>query len=183
MIKNIFVKLLICSIFIIVLSTSFCMPSSHALGNIFSDGKAFLQEGKPIDETINTTELEDTSDYIYNALLAFAIMVAIIVAMVLGIQFMVASADEKAKVKEALLPFVVGCIVVFGSFTIWKIVVNIGNDAEDSVRASQQSTSSGTTHGGGRWFFWWRKHNTSIIFWCNTWWRRWIFLEDIKEFI
>jgi len=131
--KSIFIKLLICIIFVTILSTSFSMSPSYALGDIFSQGKGFLEAGNDIDNTINTTKLGETSDYIYNTLLAIAIMVAIIVGMILGIQFMAASADEKAKVKEALMPFVVGCIVVFGAFTIWKVVVNIGNKAEDSV--------------------------------------------------
>lgn len=133
--RNIFVKLIVCSVFVILLSTSFCVSSTYALGNIFSQGKGFLLEGKPVSETINTTELEKTSDYIYNTLLAVGIMVAIIVAMVLGIQFMVASADEKAKVKEALMPFIVGCIVVFGAFTIWEVVINMGNKVERSLKA------------------------------------------------
>ncbi len=131
--KNIFFKLFICSIFIIILSNIFCLPISHAIGKIFSDGQDFLSEGKKIEQTIDVEELEDTSNYIYNILLSIAIMVAIIVAMILGIQFMAASADEKAKVKEAFLPFVVGCIVVFGAFTIWKIAVNVGNDAESDI--------------------------------------------------
>lgn len=138
--KNIFIKLLICCIFIHIISTSFLMSTSYALGDIFSDGKAFLEKGNSIDDTINTTEMKSTSDYIYNALLGFAVMVAIIVAMVLGIQFMWASADEKAKVKEALMPFLIGCVVVFGSFTIWKVVVNIGNDAENAIEASSSAS-------------------------------------------
>lgn len=131
--KSLFIKLFICSMFVVILSSIFCLPTSHALGDVISSGSDFLSKGNDIDKTLNANELEKTSDYIYNTLLGIAIMVAIIVAMVLGIQFMVASADEKAKVKEAILPFVVGCIVVFGAFTIWKIAVNIGNNAETSV--------------------------------------------------
>lgn len=103
-----------------------------------SDGKAFLSKGNSVESTINTTALKSTSDYIYNTLLAIAIIVAVIVAMVLGIQFMIASADEKAKVKEALMPFVAGCIVVFGSFTIWKVAVNIGNSAESEIQTGYE---------------------------------------------
>lgn len=51
-----------------------------------------------------------------------------IVGTILGIQFMIASAEEKAKVKETLVPYIVGCIVIFGAFTIWSIVVNLGQD-------------------------------------------------------
>lgn len=48
-----------------------------------------------------------------------------IVGIIIGIQFMVASAEDKAKVKEALVPYVIGCVVIFGAFTIWSVVVNI----------------------------------------------------------
>lgn len=51
-----------------------------------------------------------------------------IVGTIIGIQFMVASAEDKAKVKEALVPYIIGCIVIFGAFTIWSIAVNIGQD-------------------------------------------------------
>lgn len=139
--KTIIIKILIAIIFIIVLSSTICLPKSHALGDIFSSGKSFLEVGNSIDKTLNTTVLEGTSDYIYNILLAIAVVVAVIVAMVLGIQFMAASADEKAKVKEALMPFVVGCIVVFGAFTIWKVAVNIGNNAEKSIKGSTPEIS------------------------------------------
>lgn len=134
--RSILIKSLVCIIFIVILSSTFCLPVSRAVGDIFSQGKGFLEAGKDVDKTLNMAELKDTSNYIYDVLLGIAIMVAIIVAMVLGIQFMAASADEKAKVKEAILPFAVGCIVVFGSFTIWKIAVNMGNDAENQVEAN-----------------------------------------------
>jgi len=125
--------------FIILFSTLFFLPKTNAstIGEIFSTGKGFIEEGNDIDETIDTTALTDTSDFLYNSLLAIGVVAAIIVAMILGIQFMWASAEEKAKVKEAILPFVVGCFVVFGSFTIWKLAVNIGNDAEDSVKGTK----------------------------------------------
>lgn len=48
-----------------------------------------------------------------------------IVGTVIGIQFMVASAEDKAKVKEALIPYIIGCAVIFGSFTIWSIAVRL----------------------------------------------------------
>ena len=38
---------------------------------------------------------------------------------------MVGSVDQKAKVKDSLNPYIVGCIVIFGAFGIWKIVLTI----------------------------------------------------------
>ena len=143
--KSIGIKVVLSILFITILFNIFCLPKSHAVGDLFAQGKNFLGHGKSVNQTINTTELKNTSDYIYNALLAIAVMTAIVVAMVIGIQFMAASADEKAKVKEAILPFIVGCIVVFGAFAIWKIAVNIGNDAEGTI--TDTSTTYSTRNG------------------------------------
>ena len=35
------------------------------------------------------------------------------------------AASKKAEVKKSLIPYVAGCVVVFGAFTIWKIIVTI----------------------------------------------------------
>ena len=85
--KSIVIKCIIAIIFIAIILNIFCLPKSHAVGAIFSEGKSFLGEGKDIDKTINTTELKSTSDYIYKVLFAVAVMVAVVVGMVIGIQF------------------------------------------------------------------------------------------------
>ena len=41
---------------------------------------------------------------------------------------MLGSVEEKADIKAAMVPFIIGCVVVFGAFGIWKIVVTIGNN-------------------------------------------------------
>lgn len=132
MTKSLFIKILISCIFIVMVSNFLYVQPTYALAGILPEGKDFVAMGAQ-EQKINTDGLRDTSNTIYNALLAIGIMVAIIIAMILGIQFIVASADEKAKIKEALIPFVVGCFVAFGAFTIWKLAVNIGNRAETSV--------------------------------------------------
>lgn len=68
----------------------------------------------------------------YKLLMAIGIVIMFAVGIVIGIQFMVASAEDKAKVKEALIPYIVGCIVIFGAFTIWSIAVNLGQDMEST---------------------------------------------------
>lgn len=145
--KKVFIKLIICSIFIIILSNTFCLPISHAIGEVFSAGKNFLGAGNIAESVVDTGAMKEASDYIYNMLLGIAVIIAVIIAMILGIQFMAASADEKAKVKEALLPFIVGCIVVFGAFTIWKVVVNIGTTAEKRVGVTSIWEGENSTYG------------------------------------
>ena len=101
------------------------------ISDIFSDADDFLDKGDPVGNAINETQLKETSDFMYKLLMAIGIIVLFIVGTVIGIQYMVASAEDKAKVKEALIPYIVGCIVIFGAFTIWSTVVRIGQDVVD----------------------------------------------------
>lgn len=142
MIKSMPIKIIISFITIILLANIFYTPSSHAIGQIMEEGKNFLEASSGEESVINQVALKNTSNSIYNTLLAMAIIIAVIVAMVLGIQFMYASADEKAKVKEALMPFIVGCIIVFGSFTIWKVFIDIGQSAESSIKTSSYTITT-----------------------------------------
>lgn len=100
---------------------------ADTISDIITGGDDFIQAGKDEDVSIDYSKLENTSNTIYNILLVLGICIAVIVSAVLGIQFMIGSVEEKAKVKDALIPFVIGCIVIFGAFGIWKIVINIGN--------------------------------------------------------
>ena len=75
--------------------------------------------GAKTDNTIEQKGLQNTIDLIYNILLA----IGMVVAVVAGIVFMTASTEGKAEVKEKLIPYVVGCVVIFGAFGIWKLVM------------------------------------------------------------
>ena len=54
-----------------------------------------------------------------------AIVVATIVGAILAIQFMTAGIDKKVQVKEGLVAYAISCVIVFGSFGIWKLCVSI----------------------------------------------------------
>ena len=64
---------------------------------------------------------------IYNILLVIGMAVAVGIGTVLGIKFLMGSMEEKAQIKESLIPFIIGCIVVFGAFGIWKAVISVGS--------------------------------------------------------
>lgn len=103
--------------------------TKHTLGEIIREALGFTDKGSG-DSVIETGNLKGASDTLYNILLGIGIALAVIVGMYLGIKFMLASAEDKAKVKESLIPYIAGCVVMFSTFTIWKLVVlvlkNIG---------------------------------------------------------
>lgn len=52
------------------------------------------------------------------------IVVSVIVLIVLGIKYMLGSAEEKAEYKKTLLPYVIGAGLVFAASTIATIIFN-----------------------------------------------------------
>ena len=117
-------------ILIIVINVIFLninVVQAAGLSDIITGADDFLKAGEGQNVVIDETKLQDSSKEIYNILLIIGICVAVIVAAILGIKFMLGSMEEKAQIKEALIPFIIGCIVVFGAFGIWKIFVQIGN--------------------------------------------------------
>ena len=121
--KNILISIVAISI---VFMISF--PTiSHAgtWGDIFKGADDFVSKGNVM---IDESKLEDASASMYYILLYIGIATASIMGVVLGIKFMSASAEDKAKVKEQLIPYVIGCVIVFGAFAIWKLVVTVMNN-------------------------------------------------------
>lgn len=113
-------------IFTICSEGTISQAAAGELDNYINQAEDFLSKADN-ELPINETALKDTSTTIFNTLFAIAIAVATIVGMIIGIQFIMGSPTEKAQIKETLVPYAIGVFVVFASFTIWKIVVEIGN--------------------------------------------------------
>lgn len=81
--------------------------------------------GADTSNTIDEKALKENIDLIYNILLGIGMIVAVACGIALGIKFMYGSLESQAEVKEKLIPYVIGCFVIFGAFGIWKIVINV----------------------------------------------------------
>lgn len=129
-------KVLIIILIIVINIIFFNINVVQAAGisDVITGGDSFLEAGKGEDTTIDETKLQDVSTMIYNILLTLGIAIAVVIASILGIKFMIGSVEEKAQIKDSLVPFVIGCVVVFGAFGFWKIFVTIGNDVSDKTK-------------------------------------------------
>lgn len=130
--KNKLVKNLFITILITLILCAFLPNKIYAVDNIISSGKDFVNKGEGQDNPIDEEALRDTSSYIYNVLFTIAVVLAFVIGMIIGIQFIMGSVDEKAKIKETLVPYVIGVFIIFSAFGIWKIVMSIGNSFEDA---------------------------------------------------
>lgn len=125
-IKIVIVILLILLSIITITKPIYASDTKHTAGEIITEGKGFIQKGQSgAEEKISSDNLKDMSDTIYNILLVAGIVIAIIVGLIMGINFIIGGIEEKAEIKAMLLPYIIGCIVVFGAFAIWKAVVDI----------------------------------------------------------
>ena len=97
-------------------------------GDVIDSAGIFVSEGKKNSEesgTVSDEEVVETVTTLYYTLMTIGSIVAVGYGGVIGIKYMTASAEDKAKIKESMIPYVAGMAVVFGSFLIWKIAIGI----------------------------------------------------------
>ena len=135
---NKIIKITTTMLFLIMIIVNLSCNSfaANSLSEILEQGKDFIEGGELIykhDNIINETTLKQTSKSIVNILTALGIVVALVIGVVIGIKIITGTVEEKAKIKEALIPYIVGCVIVFGGFTIWSNVINMGNAMENVI--------------------------------------------------
>ena len=110
---------------IIIFNTPFY---ASAFEDIITGADSFL-ELKPDDSTgavtIGEDKLQKISNTVSGVLLTIAVGVTVISAVVMGINFTIQSVEDKAKVKESMIPWMIGIFISFGAFGIWKLTMGI----------------------------------------------------------
>lgn len=120
-------KLLINIMVIFIILFNLFIPNAYAgpLQDIMNRAEGFVNNGENGGNVINNDALKEGSKTLYNVLLVIGIAVAFIWGIVLGIQFITGSLGEKADVKKNLIVYLVGCVIIFGAFGIWKLLLQL----------------------------------------------------------
>ena len=126
--KTLVVILIICSIF---LGTA--ISSVEATDkSIWDKGKDFLDKGSgAYDEEgglKNAIGINDNLVGLVDTLWGFGLLVLFITTMTLGIRYMMVNPNEKARIKQATTPYILGVVIIFGAVTIWKLIILILED-------------------------------------------------------
>lgn len=56
------------------------------------------------------------------------IVLAVVILMILGIKYMMGSAEEKAEYKKTMIPYLVGAVLIFAASTIANIIYNFATN-------------------------------------------------------
>ncbi|MBR3163167.1 MAG: TrbC/VirB2 family protein [Clostridia bacterium] len=87
----------------------------------------------PKDVTPSATQADNDiqafGGKILSAITTTGIVLSVIVLAVIGIKYMLGSAEEKAEYKKTLMPYIVGAGLIFGASTIATIVYNFMKNA------------------------------------------------------
>ena len=67
-------------------------------------------------------QVKDLGGKLMGVLQTVGVVVAVIILIVLGIKYMMGSAEEKAEYKKTMIPYLVGAILIFAASTIANVV-------------------------------------------------------------
>ena len=124
-INKVIIKVLIIStIFFIFLN----MQNTVNAGEFIGNARDFIGLAGD-DEVISEDGLKQISNSLLSILIPVGIVVSVLVTARLGAQFMWGSTENKAEVKQALVPWGISIFVLFSAYTIWKVVVDILSSA------------------------------------------------------
>lgn len=79
------------------------------------------------DGNVQTDKLSSGINNIIKVISYAGSGIAVIVLIVLGIKYMMGSAEEKAEYKKTLLPYILGAVLVFAASTIASIIFSFAN--------------------------------------------------------
>jgi len=124
-------KIKIITSIIIIILLIFGIPiyskaSESTLDGIINSGDSFLDAGNgSLVSTPDEGKLKTLSNTVSGILLTIAVVVTLISAVVMGINFVIQSVEDKAKIKESMIPWIIGIVISFGAYGIWRITMSV----------------------------------------------------------
>lgn len=97
-----------------------CMTGTQVLAT-----GGFIDPGSLTGSEPSGSDIQDVGNTIIGIIQAVGSIVAVVVLLILGIKYMMGSAEEKAEYKKTLLPYFIGAIFVFGAGAITTIIFNM----------------------------------------------------------
>ena len=134
-------NILLSTIILIIINLIITPMQTKVQAGIFSDilngGDVFTQSADD-KEYFNEENQKKSVEQMYYFLLGLGVIIAIVIGIIIGIQFITTGVEGQAKIKEKLLPYIIGCVVIFGGFGIWRVVLNLTNNTLDTQVQQEQ---------------------------------------------
>ena len=122
-----FLKVFIWFIVIYVVFSSFSFTNATSMGTMKNQVDDFLQRGRENTANIDMDNSLSQIVDIGRILTTIGVAVMLGVTSYMGIKYLTAGPDAKAKLKTQLIGVVVSGVVIFGAYYIWKVVIGIAS--------------------------------------------------------
>lgn len=114
---------LIIIFFIITVLSILITNNIYATDSVIQGAKNFLKVGD--EQTLDVGQIKGVSDDLFNTFVAVGSVIVVIVGAAIGVKFIIGSTEEKAEMKETLIPYIVGAAIIFGAYGIWNALVGV----------------------------------------------------------
>ena len=112
-------------VFIATILLVFSLGANVALAASGSSGSESLIKPDDIKPEAPTgNEIQSVGGRILGVLQTVGVVLAVIILVVLGIKYMMGSAEEKAEYKKTMIPYLVGAVFIFAAPILANIVYN-----------------------------------------------------------
>lgn len=101
----------ICLIAMVIISTASTAVFALEPGNI-----------KAKDNVTGSAQIESVGSSIVGILQTVGIVLSVVVLIVLGIKYMMGSAEEKAEYKKTMIPYLIGAILIFAATNLASMI-------------------------------------------------------------
>ena len=72
---------------------------------------------------VDVSKVQNIGSQIATIIRNVGIVAAVIIIMVLGIKYMMGSAEEKAEYKKVFIPYIIGAVLLFGAAAIAQAII------------------------------------------------------------
>ena len=120
-------KKIVCIVMLFLIFSSFYSVKAANLSDMQTTAHNFINHGQKNGGTINMDDALGVIADIGSILTTIGAGVMVAVVTYMGIKYLTAGPDAQAKLKIQLIGVVVSGCVIFGSYFIWKTVVQVAN--------------------------------------------------------
>ena len=114
------VSILLLVAMILAVSSTFV----QAAGNNVTGPEGVLNSMKNPNYS-DSGEITSLGQRIVGIIQIVGVVIAVVVVLVIGIKYLIGSAEEKAEYKKTMIPYLVGAVLVFAGATIVNVVYNM----------------------------------------------------------
>ena len=116
-VKIMYVLLIVMMLFVSMGSIVFADTASTVLNQ--------MEQAQTNGSASGTNEITTLGGRIVTIVQVVGVIIAVIILLVIGIKYLLGSAEEKAEYKKTMIPYLVGAVLIFAGSTIVNAVYNV----------------------------------------------------------